>query len=363
MTAVCSLGALAFFEGTLLGHFGNLVHSTAQEQSQIRKRKPLFRFSGNSSAATQQFELKVAACVAYVGILTVVSHGENAIAAALIATSLFFAGWIKQQSTLAEEQSPAKVALRLSRHSIWAIFVTLLALLPHAGSFSLSQLAGRLLTQEPNSNLGKLQSGVILFVKRKPLPIRLELENQLEVHSQTVARAFSIPFSGEYWFFPRPRSPVPGDDWFLQRIHKVPGASFLREEGDPININVTLEDTGEMVMQAQQRIGYPVDLRRFRWIDVILDGEDEQPQKVDIELFLVDSSAKGQAMQTLGVRSMRNPVTVSTSANLKMSSFRFTIPPASEIRSFNELLVWFHLKGPHRQKATTVKIDRFDLIP
>lgn len=184
----------------------------------------------------------------------------------------------------------------------------------------------------------------------------------VEFRSGIVPPVLSIPFSGEYWFFPRPRSPVPGDDWFFQRVYKRPPSSSLTEEGDPANINVTLEDTGEMIMQAQQRIGRSLELRNCRRIDVVLDGEDEQPQSVDIELLLVNSSAKGQQMQTLGAKSIINPVNISTSGSSKVSSFRFSIPPTSEIYSFNELLVWFHLRAPRMQKGTTVKIDRFDLI-
>jgi hypothetical protein len=363
MQAIIAIGALAFFNGTLLGQFENLLHPVANQADKIRSSEILPGFSATAGADAQQFNVTVAICVAYVGVLIIACKGEHAIAAALIALSCFLVGWIKQRCTSFEKQPLATVVLRFSQHAIWASFVTFLALLPHAGQFSLAQLASHLRTmQGENPSFGKLQSGVILLAKRKP-PILLELARRNKFESQAVRRSFSIPFSGEYWFFPKPRSPLSGDDWFFQETRKRPPASSLKEEGDPTTLNMTLEDSGAMVMQAQQRIGSSVDIHCCRWIDVVLNGEDEQPRYVDIELLVVDSSATGQDMQTLGAQLLANPVNVTTSAHLKTLTFRFSIPSKPEIHSFNELFVWFHLKAPRMQRSATVRIDRFDLIP
>jgi hypothetical protein len=363
MQAILAIGALAFFNGKLLGQFENLLHPVPNEAYKVRKRELVRGFSATSDADAQQFNVTAAVCIAYVGVLIVASKGENAIAAALIALSCFFIGWIKQRCTSFEKQPATTVVLRFLQHAIWASFVTFLALLPHAGQFSLAQLAGQLgEMQGGNSSLGRLQSGVILLAKHKP-PILLELARRNKFEAQAVRRPFSIPFSGEYWFFPRPHSPLSGDDWFFQETHKHPPASSLKEEGDPTTLNMTLEDSGAMVMQAQQRIGSSVDIHCCRWIDVVLKGEDEQSRYVDIELLAVDSSATGQDMQTLGTQSLANPVNVTASAHLKILTFRFLIPRKPEIHSFNELFVWFHLKAPRMQRSATVRIDRFDLIP
>jgi hypothetical protein len=361
LATVFGFGTLAFFEGKLLVQFGNSLSPTRENPSETQSPSSFVGFSGTPGHQTQQLSLTIATLVGYLGIIVVISGGEIAIAAALIASASFLIGWIQEQSGTTEKQRYTAAALRLSRHALWATFATLLMLLPRAGNLSFGELAGRLLKQKEDSDAETLHSAVILFTKRKP-PIHLHLEHGDRLRAGIVPPVLSIPFSGEYWFFPRPRSPVPGDDWFFQKVYKRPPPSSLTEEGDPTSVNVTLEDTGEMVMQSQQRIGRSLELRSCRWIDVVIEGEDEQPQSVDIELLLVNSSAKGGQLQTLGSKSMIDPVSISTSGSSKVSSFRFSIPPTSELHSFNELLVWFHLRAPRLQKGTTVKIDRFDLI-
>lgn len=361
IATVLGFGALAFFEGKLLVQFGNSLSPPGENSSETQNPGSFVRFSGTPVPATQQVPLTIATLIGYLGILVVISGGEIAIAAAFIASTGFLTGWIQEQSGTTEKRRSTTATLRLSRHAIWATFATLLMLLPRAGNLSFGELAGRLLKPKEDSNTETLHSAVILFTKRKP-PIPLHLERGGKPRSGIVPPVLSIPFSGEYWFFPRPRSPVPGDDWFFQRVYERPPPSSLTEEGDPTSVNVTLEDTGEMVTQAQQRIGRSLGLRSCRWIDVVIGGEEEQPQSVDIELILVNSSAKGGQMQTLGLKSLIDPVSISTSGSSKASSFRFSIPPTSELHSFNELLVWFHLRAPRLQKGTTVKIDRFDLI-
>ncbi len=361
IATVFGFGALAFFEGKLLVQFGNSLSPAGENSSKTQGPRSLAQFSATLGPATQQVPLTIATLITYLGILIVISGGEYAIAAALIASASFLIGWIQERLATTEKRLSTRPTLRRSRHVIFSIFATLLILLPRAGNFSFGELAGRLLNQKEDSNTATLHSAVILFTKPKS-PVPLHLERGDKYHSGAVPPILSIPFSGEYGFFPRPRSPVPIDDWFFRRVYKRPPASSLVEEGDPTSINVTLEDTGEMIMQAQQRIGRSLELGSCRWIDVVLDGEDQQPQSVDIELLLMDSSTKGQEMQTLGAKSMMSPVSISTLGGSKVLSFRFSIPRTSEISSFNELLVWFHLRAPRMQKGPTVKIDRFDFI-
>jgi hypothetical protein len=228
--AILVVGALAFFNGMMLGQFENLLHPVGNEADKGRNSEILLGFSATSGADAQQFNVTAAVCIAYIGVFIAASKGENAIAAALIALSCFFIGWIKQRCASFEKQPAAAAVLRFLRHAIWASFVTFLALLPHAGQFSVAQLTSQLRKmQRENSSLGRLQSGVILIAKRKP-PILLELARGNKFEAQAVRRPFSIPFSGEYWFF--------------QETHKHPPASSLKEEGDPTTLNMTLEDSG-----------------------------------------------------------------------------------------------------------------------
>jgi hypothetical protein len=360
--AIFVVGALAFADGKLLARFESLLYPVGTEAYRVRNSEILLGFSEISGAARQHFRVTGAVCVAYVGVLAAFS-GKNAIAVVLIALSCFFIGRIEQHYASSEKQSAATVVLRFLLHAFWASFLTFLALLPHVGYFGLAQLAAqRWAAQGENSNVGKLQSGVILFVKRKPSNLP-ELPPKTKFQARAIQRPFSIPFSGEYWFFQQPRSPLSGDDWFFQQTRKRPPASSLKEEGDPTTLNMTLEDSGAMVMQAQQRIGRPLDIHCCHWIDVVLNGEDQQPQYVAMELLLVDSSVAKQNIQTLGAQSLASPFNVLASANLKSSTFRFAIPRNSAIHSFNELFVWFHLKPPRMDKSATIRIDRFVLVP
>lgn len=193
IATVLGFGALAFFEGKLLVQFGNSLYPTGEKSSETKSPSSLVRFSGTPGPATQQFPLTIATLIGYLGILIVISGGENAIATALIALTSFLTGWIQEQSATTEKRSYGTATLRLSRHAIWAIFATLLTLLPRAGNFSIGELFGRLLKQKEDSNIGTLHPAVILFVKRKP-PIPLHLAHGGRVSFWDCAAGFEHPF-------------------------------------------------------------------------------------------------------------------------------------------------------------------------
>ena len=113
-----------------------------------------------------------------------------------------------------------------------------------------------------------------------------------------------------------------------------------------------------MVMQARQSIGRPIDMRCCRSIEVVVRGGDREPEAVAIELILLNSSAAQNNSQTLGAETL-----ASAPSGGKSASFRFAMPQHAAIRSFDGLLVWFHLEPPRSRRSATVSIERFDLIP
>jgi hypothetical protein len=200
--------------------------------------------------------------------------------------------------------------------------------------------------QEGTSKQDQLQSGIILSTERKRvIPLILPHPDTLQARTKRpLSRVASILFTGEYWFF----------RWPLLR----PPAGALIEQGDPIRVNVTSEDFRPMVMQARQSIGRPIDMRCCRSIDVVVHGEDAEPEAVVMELILTDSSAAPNDSQTLGAETL-----ASAPSSGKSATFRFAMPRHAAIRSFDGLIVWFHLEAPRSRRSATVSIERFDLNP
>jgi hypothetical protein len=280
-------------------------------------------------------------CVAYVGIAAAIS-GYKLIAVLLIAASCFSLGWMAQRNGRQPQQQPNDVVSRFWKQALWATFITFIALLPSFRRFDAAAYGAQLLdrhTEDPK--LGQMQAGVILLAKPKSA-VLLELPRKTDFRTQAKQPSFrlaSIPFSGQYWFFRPPRRRPP------------PGS--LTEQGDPTTLTMTLEDFGVLRMQAQQSIGRSLDVNCCRSIDVVLKGKDEEPESVLLELILVDSSRSEHNIQTLGSQLLASETAV----------IHFPIPRNSAVRSFDELLVSFHLEWPHSRRSATVAIERFDLVP
>jgi hypothetical protein len=279
--------------------------------------------------------------VAYVGIAVAVS-GYDVIGQLIIAMSCFSMGWMVQRYKQHKQQQVVIVVSRFWKQLFWAVFMTFIALLPNFRRFGPPPFYEQLPSDKRGKTpkFGEMQAGVILLAKPKA-PVLLEPPRKAKFQTRTKQQSFrlvSIPFSGQYWFFRRPRLRPP--------------LGSLIEPGDPTTLTMTLED-GVFVMQAQQLIGQALNVDCCRFIDLVLNGKEEEPETVLPELILVNSSAPGNNMQTLGSQAMAS----------KISTLRFAIPLNSAVSSFDELLVWFHLKAPRNRRSATVSIERFDLIP
>jgi hypothetical protein len=320
--AMLVVGAFSFAAAMLLGSLVNLLNQHDER-----------------AVTYNGLPFTVPVCVAYAGIATAIS-GYKVIAVLLIAASCFSLGWMAQRYGWRKQQEP--VAARFWKQALWATFVTFIALLPGFRRFDTASYAAQLLDKPgEDPKLGQMQAGVILLAKPKTA-VLLELPRKTNLQTRTKQPTFrlaSIPFTGQYWFFRPPRRRPP------------PGS--LTEQGDPTTLTMTLEDFGILRMQAQQPIGRSIDVNCCHSIDIVLSGKDEQPESVLLELILVDSSASGNNMQTLGSQPLAS----------ETASIRFAIPRHPAIRSFDELLVSFHLEAPRSRRSATVAIERFDLLP
>ncbi len=160
--------------------------------------------------------------------------------------------------------------------------------------------------------------------------------------SQTRSSLLSIPFTGEYWFFP----------WPLRR----PGQSASRKHGSPTSLAYTLFDANALVMQARQRLGTAIDLGCCRAIDVFLDSRELRPETVYVEMILIDHSRPETHRISLGHRALSPPVN-------NRATVRFDVAYVSELLIFDEILVWFHLAEPRQNHSARIAVDRFDLVP
>ena len=294
--------------------------------------------------------------------------GSRSIALLCMGISGFFIHWVVRDYRGAERRFQIRIP-NLLISAFLACIVTFVGLSPQGRYLNL----GLKMPEDANNGknaaaLDQFHSVVILLTPHHatiPL-IRPHADTPRARRKQTRQRLNSILFSGEYWFSPRPlRSPPP---------------SAFREAGDPTSIKVTEESLLQsrrsfeiLVMQARQEIGQSIDIRCCRWIDVVVRNEDLEPATVVMELILVNSAAAEHTSQSLGAMTLASAVGDSLalgSANgeqsvggaNKFSVLRFSMPSQAQIRSFDKIIVWFHLKAQRSRRAASVAIQRFDLI-
>ncbi|MFZ0590965.1 MAG: hypothetical protein WAM39_10810 [Bryobacteraceae bacterium] len=291
-------------------------------------------------------------CLAYAGIAAELV-GSKTLAIVCMAASCFISAWILHDSREEERTSGRNSARKLLIQATFAIgasFLLLLAFSRHSGSGPIGTGAsGR--QNFDSSNHGHYSS-VILFNKKRVVSVVVPPEKASHAGPvRTLSRSMTIPFSGEYWFF----------RWPLLR----PLPTSVKTQGNPTIFSVTVRGFGALQMQARQSLGQRISMRCCRAIKVVLRVADEQPDSVQMELILIDSSRRGHNSQTLGERSLAEPSMSLPDPQVQLSSetFQFEMPLHSQIESFNYLEVWFHLGPPRAGQSAVVSIQQFELIP
>ena len=291
--------------------------------------------------------LTIMVCGCYGG-LAAWAAGKGVLALLLIAASCFYLGWSKEGYIHSTNPTLNPRSKRIALYITLSVLVTFIGLLP-----SLPEILRRQ-TDEKRYKLHQNDPGdehphaaVILLPFRKPAlafipPHHPKPSNSL---AHALPKTTSIIFSGEYWFMRPP-------------AHHPSSAAF-RELGDPTSIEITMEDIEPLVMEARQPLATPLSAHCCSSISMVLNSEEKQPTLVDVELILMNSSIEQPNAQTLGSQSLATAVLDSTGR----STLRFPFPSHSAIRNFTELAIWFDLKPPHRQRAASVAIERFDLTP
>jgi hypothetical protein len=281
-------------------------------------------------APSTVFPLAIAALLAHAGLLAGVT-GQTFLAALLLALFSFSIAWRVRRT-----YGPSEPKRRYATIALAAFILTILSFVtprrPHAKASADSAGAGR-------GGHDDYFSGVVLIAPPKPHPVRFPALHRTPLRGgRASVSPLEIPFSGEYWFF----------YWPLPR----PPQSALIEHGSPTLFTFTSTDVSPLAMQAHQELAEPIDLRVFRRIDMFVENKDQQPETVELELVLQDSSHP-KSPQSLGYQLLpRQPATL-----------HFPIPAAPTIQAFDRIVVWFRLDSSRNHRSAQIDIDHFELVP
>jgi hypothetical protein len=282
--------------------------------------------------------VKIATLVAYAGGIMALA-GDLTLAAILFGAACAVVAWFGMAETV----------FHAKRKIAWALAATILALFPRGwvrfGPYQPPNPEGAEEGTGESSRQG-LFAGVVLLTDAKSEPPLIEppAPRLPSLIPTKPAQPASIPFTGEYWYF----------FWPLSR----PGEDAIRKSGDPTELTYRAVDHSSLVMQARQPLPQPIDLSCCGAIDLVLRNREAQPDTIYIELALMDS--KGGKPREQSLSGKRLPASAATSTN--QATLRFDLPGAPEIRSFDEIVVWFHLDESRRVRSANLAIDRFDLI-
>jgi hypothetical protein len=159
----------------------------------------------------------------------------------------------------------------------------------------------------------------------------------------------SLPFDGVYWFWRGVADQPPSNSVVM---HGSPSArSFRSTDGDGLS------------MEARQNLGFTIDARRYRAIQLVVENADPFPGTVSIVLKIRNTTAPTKPTQSLGIQQVDGFNLAATSSTPSVQTLIFRIPNTLKTLKFDELVVSFYLKGPRADKSARIAIDRFRLVP
>jgi hypothetical protein len=192
--------------------------------------------------------------------------------------------------------------------------------------------------------------GVILTPRQE---IRKELVTlpQLDLSRQSGAmpRPLTIRFTGSYWFFQYPFVRPPFDS--------------ITAEGDPARIGVRSSNYMPLLMEAVQTLDEPIATAHLQRIQLAMRDVDPDPNTISIELILVDSSAWGHPLQSLGSQPLSGTPAIENATISHSDTLTFSVPANSHFRQFNEMRLIFRLATSRNEHAAAISIEDFVLVP
>lgn len=194
----------------------------------------------------------------------------------------------------------------------------------------------------------------VLLWPKQPQDVRV-VPPPPHAQSATVARPqkpLVIPFQGVYWYL---RAPA-----------KIPGPNAHIAHGSPTRINIHSTDWWHpLIMEAHQRLSPPIATDCCRELDLSVLNADDRPGAIRIAVQLIDSSLPHIQSEDLGSQ----PVVSSMAPGFSLTRpptnevLRYTIPPRSAMRHFNEIEVIFLPSQERSLGGAQIAIHSFRLIP
>lgn len=196
-------------------------------------------------------------------------------------------------------------------------------------------------------------SGVIVWPESEPRPVMLAPvlpTTTPRLPSLQPADAWSVRFSGEYWFFKPPDERPP------ERSYKLIGS--------PLKLALRSADEYQLLMEAHQLFASPVELKCCRQIQVVISNADRHPRTVTVELLVGNHKLPASAAMSLG-RAMVTSTQAGDSADPPPVDevLTFDIPPSAAIREFDEMTIRFHLQYLRSGQSARIAIERLVLVP
>jgi hypothetical protein len=158
----------------------------------------------------------------------------------------------------------------------------------------------------------------------------------------------NIPFEGVYWFWRGPSDQPPLNSVVM---HGSPSRRFFRST-----------DGDGMSMEARQNLGFAVDPKRYRSIEIDIQNADPFPNSVSILLKIRNTTIPGKPIQSLGIEEVSTPA-FSARSGASRQTLRFRIPRTIAMGSFDELTVSYYLKGARSDRSARIAVERFRLVP
>jgi hypothetical protein len=120
-------------------------------------------------------------------------------------------------------------------------------------------------------------------------------------------------------------------------------------------------DGDGMSMEAKQNLGFAVDPRSYRAIEVDIQNADPFPNSVSILLKVRNTALANKPIHSLGMENVVTPG--SSEAHAVTQTLRFRLPSKLPMGSFDELTVSYYLRGARSNRSARIAIERFRLVP
>ena len=287
----------------------------------------------------------IAVASTFVGLTAVIS-GKYSSAAALIAIGVFALSLKVFASRIAIRATTRSAVGKVLAHTA-ASFVLCAAILYLANMRPGYWLNAEEAVGSKAGNNALTHTGILLFSNVKKVRVLAPPVKATQQATSQRSTKVQIPFTGEYWFYPLPMRRLP--------------ASAVTEHGSPIDFKFRAVEQTTLVMQAHQKLGEAIDFKCCTKVGLLLINADAQAEAVMVQVLLRDSRTEPRQNVSLGLQRM--PRLSPARGNRAQETLLFEIPKTAPDRAFDEIIVWFHLENPRRQRSAAIAIEGFELIP